>query len=32
MLHVDGVDDGVGYGVFGNSIYGIGVEGQSPAI
>jgi hypothetical protein len=29
MSHVDGSDDGVGYGVFGESISGLGVKGHS---
>jgi hypothetical protein len=29
MPHVDGVDDGVGYGVFGHSKTGIGVRGST---
>jgi hypothetical protein len=29
LSHVDGVDDGVGYGVFGESSFGTGVRGQS---
>ena len=29
MSHVDGVDDGVGYGVSGKSSSGAGVQGQS---
>jgi hypothetical protein len=29
MSHVDGSDDGVGYGVYGDSVDGFGVNGYS---
>ena len=29
MSHVDGVDDGVGYGVYGKTIINVGVDGES---
>jgi hypothetical protein len=29
MSHVDGVDDGVGYGVYGKSNINVGVVGES---
>jgi hypothetical protein len=29
MSHVDGVDDGVGYGVYGKTIINVGVVGES---
>lgn len=29
MSHVDGVDDGVGYGVYGKTVINVGVVGQS---